>query len=180
VAWVVPAPDQAPDVAELRGFLELRLPPYMVPAAFVLLPALPLTANGKVDRAALPAPGVFRGGRGAAESPPPRTPLELEVARVWSEVLGVECVGLEDSFWELGGHSLLATKVLSRLCDALGLELPLQVLFEEPTLAGFARRVGHHLLEATGEAELDDLMAELDGLSEGELQALIEEETRNR
>jgi len=171
VAYVVPAPEQAPDAAGLRGHLELRLPSYMVPAAFVLLPALPLTANGKVDRGALPAPGV---DRRPAETTPPRTPLEAEVAKVWGEVLGVERVGLEDSFWALGGHSLLATKVLSRLYDALGLELPLQSLFEAPTLAGFVRTVGHHLL-ADGPG---DLLDELDGLSEIELQALIEEETR--
>jgi amino acid adenylation domain-containing protein len=178
VAYFVPAPEQAPDVAELRGFLALRLPSYMVPAAFVLLPGLPLTANGKVDRRALPAPELFRG---AAESTPPRTPLEREVARVWREVLGVARIGVEDNFWELGGHSLLATKVLSRLCNSLGLDLPLQSLFEAPTLAGFAQSIGHHLLASSGtELELGDLLDELEGLSEVELQVLIEEETRKR
>jgi hypothetical protein len=171
VAYVVPAPEQAPDVAELRGFLALRLPAYMVPAAFVSLPVLPLTPNGKIDRRALPAPEL---SRSVAEPTPPRTPLEKEVAEVWREVLGVERVGVEDNFWELGGHSLLATKVLSRLCDSLGLDLPLQSLFETPTLEGFARNVGQHML-ASG-----DLLDELDELSEVELQALIEEETRNR
>jgi hypothetical protein len=88
---------------------------------------------------------------------------------------------VEDNFWELGGHSLLATKVLSRLCDSLGLDLPLQSLFEAPTLAGFAQKVGHHILASSGtELELGDLLDELDGLSPVELQALIEEETRNR
>jgi amino acid adenylation domain-containing protein len=176
VAYFVPAPEQAPDVAELRGFLGLRLPPYMIPAAFVLLPALPLTANGKVDRRALPVPGL---SLGAAEPIPPRTPLEREVANVWREVLGVERVGVEDNFWELGGHSLLATKVLSRLCDSVGLDLPLQALFEAPTLAGFAQRVGYHILASSG-TEPGDLLDELDGLSVVELQALIEEETRKR
>ncbi|HWN42454.1 MAG TPA: non-ribosomal peptide synthetase, partial [Thermoanaerobaculia bacterium] len=176
VAYVVPAPEQAPDVAELRGFLALRLPAYMVPTAFVLLPGLPLTANGKVDRRALPAPGL---SQGAAEPIPPRTPLEREVAKVWREVLGVERIGVDDNFWELGGHSLLATKVLSRLCDSLGLDMPLQSLFEAPTLAGFAQSVGNHILASSGtEPELGDLLDELEGLSEVELQALIEEETR--
>jgi amino acid adenylation domain-containing protein len=178
VAYVVPAPEQSPDVAELRGFLALRLPAYMVPAAFVLLPALPLTANGKVDRGALPAPGL---SQGAAEPVPPRTPLEREVAKIWREILGVESIGVEDNFWELGGHSLLATKVLSRLCDSLGLDLPLQSLFEAPTLAGFAQSIGHHLLASSGtELELGDLLDELEGLSEADLQVLIEEETRKR
>ncbi len=178
VAYAVPAPEQSPDVAELRVFLAARLPAYMVPAAFVLLPGLPLTANGKVDRRALPVPGL---SQGAAEPIPPRTPLEREVAKIWREVLGVERIGVEDNFWELGGHSLLATKVLSRLCDSLGLDLPLQSLFEAPTLAGFAQSVGHRILASSGtEPELGDLLDELEGLSQVELQALIEEETRNR
>jgi amino acid adenylation domain-containing protein len=178
VAYAVPRPEQALDVAELRGFLAIRLPAYMVPAAFELLPGLPLTVNGKVDRRALPAPGLSQGG---AEPIPPRTPLEREVAQIWREVLGVERIGVDDNFWELGGHSLLATKVLSRLCDSLSLDLPLQSLFEAPTLAGFAQSVGHRILASSGtEPELGDLLDELEGLSQVELQALIEEETRKR
>ncbi|HEY3491796.1 MAG TPA: phosphopantetheine-binding protein, partial [Solirubrobacterales bacterium] len=177
VAYAVPAPDCAPDVGELRAFLELRLPPYMIPTAIALLPALPLTANGKVDLRALPEPDLHRAPE---ELVLPRTALEKQVAEVWMEVLGLERVGVGESFWELGGHSLLATKVLSRLGDELGLDLPLQSLFEAPTLEGFAQRIGTHLLGVSEtEQELASLLEEMEGLSDVELQALIEEETQN-
>ena len=103
----------------------------------------------------------------------PRTALEIQVAEVWMEVLGVDRVGLRDSFWSLGGHSLLATRVFSRLYDALGVDLPLQTLFEAPTLGRFATAVGEKLVAEQG----DDLLAELDGLSEEEIRALLEEES---
>jgi amino acid adenylation domain-containing protein len=163
-AYVVPSPDGAPDIAELRALVELRLPAFMVPSAFVVLPELPLTANGKVDRRALPAPD-FRDS--AAEFIPPGNAVEQEVAEIWRQVLGAERVGLHDSFWELGGHSLLATKVLARLEEALGLALPLQVLFEFPTLGGFAAAVGQHLMD------------EMDGLSDVEVRELLEQESRD-
>ncbi len=176
VAYVVPSSEGAQDSAELRALVELSLPAYMVPSAVVILPELPLTANGKVDRRALPAPDF---PKSAAELIPPRTLLEQEIAEVWREVLGVERVGLRDSFWDLGGHSLLATKVLARLHDALGLDLPLQALFEAPTLGGFAEAVGRHVLAAGGDGEeLDELLAELEDLSEVEVRALLEREAR--
>jgi amino acid adenylation domain-containing protein len=176
VAYVA-APEGAPDIAELRALVDLRLPAFMVPSAFVILPELPLTANGKVDRRALPAPDL---ADRAAELIPPGTLLEQEVADVWRQVLGVERVGLRDSFWELGGHSLLATKVLARLREAFGLELPLQALFEAPTLAGFAEAVGRHALAASGDdGDLDGLLTELDDLSDVEVRELLERESRD-
>jgi amino acid adenylation domain-containing protein len=135
VAYVVPVSTDAPEIPGLTAFLERRLPAYMVPAAFVFLPELPLNANGKVDRRALPAPGLTAAG---ADFVPPETLLEREVAAVWQRVLGVERVGLRDNFWELGGHSLLATRVLARIEAAFGVEMPLQLLFTAPTLGGFA------------------------------------------
>jgi amino acid adenylation domain-containing protein len=154
-------PEPRPDAAELRAFLEQRLPAYMVPSAFVGLAALPLNPNGKVDRRALPAPEAPESG-GAYVAP--RTDLEREVAAVWAEVLGVERIGLYDNFWHLGGHSLLATKVLSRLHAALGVDLPVATIFNAPTLAGFAAALGRAVLEDPGDEDLDDLLAELDGL----------------
>src|SRR5262249_51216260 len=113
VAYAVPRNGEMP-VAALRGHLKARLPGDMVPAAFALVEALPLTPSGKLDRKALPAPE-----RGRAEADgayvAPRTPVEEAVARVWAEVLGLERVGAHDNFFDLGGHSLLATQVLSHL-----------------------------------------------------------------
>ncbi|HZF07714.1 MAG TPA: amino acid adenylation domain-containing protein [Thermoanaerobaculia bacterium] len=134
--------------AELRHELGRRLPAYMIPAAFTLLPALPLTANGKVDRRALaglelPAEAGERRGFVA-----PRTPIEELLAGAWSAVLGVERVGIHDDFLALGGHSLLATQLLSRLREAFRVELPLASLFEAATIAGQAERVTAALLAA--------------------------------
>ncbi|HTG31557.1 MAG TPA: amino acid adenylation domain-containing protein [Thermoanaerobaculia bacterium] len=125
-------------VEELRRSLRERLPDYMVPAAFVTLPALPLTANGKVDREALPAPER----QSAPETyQAPRTPVEEVVAGIWAELLGLDRVGANDHFFELGGHSLLATQVMSRLRAAFGVEMPLRDLFEDPRVEGLAARV---------------------------------------
>jgi len=136
VAYVVPTGD-ALSVEELRTRLRPRLPAYMMPAAFVLMDALPLTRNGKIDLRALPAPGREPGG--GREFVAPRTALEETVAGIWAEVLGLERVGVADNFFELGGHSLLATRIISRLRDTFRLELPLRVLFEAPTVAELAQ-----------------------------------------
>ena len=143
--------DQAPEPSSLRSFLEERLPSYMVPALFVALESLPLTATGKVDRNALPAPDASALDS-REEYIAPRTPLEEMVAEIWAEVLGVERVGVHDNFWDLGGHSLLATRALARVNDAFGLELPLQALFKAPTLEGFTIAIGESLLEEEDEA----------------------------
>ncbi|HEX4494252.1 MAG TPA: amino acid adenylation domain-containing protein, partial [Thermoanaerobaculia bacterium] len=122
----------------LRAALGERLPDYMIPTTFVALPALPLTANGKVDREALPVP--------ERQSAPetfvaPRTPIEEVLAGIWGELLGLDRVGAGDHFFALGGHSLLATQVMSRLRAAFGVEMPLRDLFEAPTVAALAVRV---------------------------------------
>ncbi|HEY0737558.1 MAG TPA: amino acid adenylation domain-containing protein, partial [Herpetosiphonaceae bacterium] len=121
---------------ELRAFLGSRLPAYMVPDAFVLLDAFPLTPSGKVDRRALPAPAC--GAERDAALVGPRTPTEELLANIWGAVLGVEQIGMQDNFFALGGHSLLATQVVSRLREILKVEVPLRLLFEAPTIASFA------------------------------------------
>ncbi|MET0397710.1 MAG: amino acid adenylation domain-containing protein [Longimicrobiaceae bacterium] len=159
-----------PDEAELRAWLRERLPEYMVPAAFVAVDAIPLTPNGKVDRRALPAPEP---SRPAAERAAPRTPLEAEVAAIWTEVLGGEPVGVGDNFFELGGHSLRATQVVSRARGAFGVELSVRDLFDAPTVADFAARI-----EARRPApaeEMEDRLEWLESLSEEEALRLLGE-----
>ncbi|MCP3138032.1 non-ribosomal peptide synthase/polyketide synthase [Pyxidicoccus xibeiensis] len=140
VAYVVAEEGDTLDVASLRQALKQRLPEHMVPAAIAVLEALPLTPNGKVDRKALPAPEGARTD-GAPGYVAPRTALEVQLASLWAELLHVERVGLHEDFFELGGHSLLATQVVSRLRATLGVEVPLRVLFEAPTLEALAPRV---------------------------------------
>lgn len=127
-------------VPELRAYLKQQLPEYMVPAAFVLLEALPLTPNGKVNRKALPAPDKLRPEL-KSDFVAPRTPAEEALATVWRQMLGVQQVGVHDSFFDLGGHSLLATQLLFHIRDAMQVELPLRLLFETPTIAGMAQAI---------------------------------------
>ncbi|MFC9854722.1 non-ribosomal peptide synthetase [Streptomyces prasinus] len=140
VAYAVPRGDAGPvDPAAVRARLAALLPAYMVPAAVVVLPALPLTRNGKVDRAALPAPGALDFARPAHEEP--RDGTERILAGIWSEVLGIGLPGRADNFFDLDGHSLTATGVVSRIRERLGVDVPLRAIFEAPTLASLAEAV---------------------------------------
>jgi amino acid adenylation domain-containing protein len=140
VAYVTGPPvlGQGDPAAELRALLARELPAYMVPADFMLLDGLPLTPNGKVDRRALPAP---RRALGASPLRTPATPVAELLAEIWTAVLGVEGVGLDDDFFALGGHSLKAARVAARLQSLLGVDVPVRTLFEAPTLAGLVRRI---------------------------------------
>ena len=137
-AYLVPREGARPTAGELQRFVRERLPESMVPSDFVLLDELPLTPNGKVDRAALLTSRGTRAGTDAAFVAP-RTPLEETLARIWSEVLDVERVGIEDNFFELGGHSLRGTQVVSRVKELFQVDLPLRHLFRNPTVAELAR-----------------------------------------
>jgi amino acid adenylation domain-containing protein len=141
VAYVVPADAASPSPSprELRAFLAESLPDYMVPAAFVILPALPLTANGKLDRTALPAPDLREDLERAFA--PAATDTEQRVAEIWAQVLGLERVGVDDNFFALGGHSLLAGDLVARCSRALGVSLPVRVLFGGPTVRQLAQAV---------------------------------------
>ena len=136
VGYVVPAEGKEADTVALRADLAGLLPDYMVPAALVVLAGLPLTPNGKLDRDALPEP-VFGSGIGAA----PRTPREQTLAELFAEVLCLEQVDIQDSFFDLGGHSLTATRLLSRIRSVLGVELELSDVFDTPTVGGLAARL---------------------------------------
>jgi len=127
-------------VDKLQKTLRTTLPDYMVPSAFVVLDELPLTPNGKVDRRALPAPQETHAGSDSDHAAP-RTPVEELLAGIWTDVLKVERVSLDDDFFELGGHSLLVTRLVSRAQAHFGVELPLKLFFESPTLAAQAAQV---------------------------------------
>ncbi|WP_437592077.1 amino acid adenylation domain-containing protein [Sorangium sp. So ce1000] len=137
--------------AELRGFLKSHLPDYMVPSSFVLLDAMPLTSNGKVDRRALPAPDRTRSDLDSSFVAP-RTPMEAALAALWADALGLLAVGASDNFFELGGHSILATRILSRVRDRFQVSLPLRALFEAPTISEMAKIIEARRGEEAGRA----------------------------
>jgi acyl-coenzyme A synthetase/AMP-(fatty) acid ligase/acyl carrier protein len=164
----------------LRAHLRRSLPEYMVPRAIVALDRLPLSPNGKVDRKALPVPEYEAD---ADRYVAPRTPAEEALAEIWAEVLGLERVGVEESFFDLGGHSLLAIRVVSRVRERFGVELPLRALFEGPTVAELARVLAERGAVALAEpvpapapgpeASPHHLLAVIGGLSEAELDRLL-------
>jgi hypothetical protein len=179
VAYVV-AQGKGTTAEALRAHLRAKLPEYMMPSGFVLLEALPLSPNGKIDRKALPAPDQARsesnGGYVA-----PRTPVEEAVAAVWAEVLGLPRVGAHDNFFDLGGHSLLATQVISRLRQSFPVDLPLRRLFEQPTVTTLAMAItksqGKPTNGAIGKvsADEDPRLVRLDEISDEEVDSLLSE-----
>jgi acyl carrier protein len=169
VAYVVPRADgyavSHSDRAtgeRVREWTAAQLPEYMVPSAVVLLPALPLTANGKVDRAALPAPD---GAEPADAYVAPRNPIEQQLATMWAEVLKRDRVGVEDDFFALGGHSLLAIRVLGKISKSFKVRLPLRTLFDAPTVATLGEIV-----------DLEIKLLALEGMSEDEAARLAPKE----
>ncbi|TRT76023.1 MAG: amino acid adenylation domain-containing protein, partial [Microcystis sp. M_OC_Ca_00000000_S217Cul] len=151
-------------IPQVREFVQQKLPSYMVPQAFVLLNTLPLTPNGKVDRQALPTPDTATRNL-ATGFLAPRTPIETQMSQIWSEVLGVERIGIKDNFFELGGHSLLATQVISRSRDLFSVELSLQNLLEYPTIANLAQII-EVLTVAPGQTAMTE---SLEDYEDGEL-----------
>jgi acyl carrier protein len=163
-AYVVARSEQpsAELVNELRNWLRERLPEYFVPAVFILLDKLPLTLNGKVDRRALRA---LEQTASLVEDTfiAPRTPEEKKIAEIWSEVLDIRPIGIDANFFDLGGHSLVATRVVTRIREAFGINLPLRVLFDSPTIAGVAAQV----------VSIEEMVEKLIHLSDDETRSLL-------
>jgi len=172
IAYVVPEEGVEPTSSEIWTFLQEKLPHYMLPSVFVTIKELPLTPNGKVDRRALPEPEQT-GDEIGASFIAPRTAMEEMVAEIWRETLGIKQVGVESNFFDLGGHSLLATRVMSQIRERCGVELPLRVLFEAPTVAALAGK-----LEATQPKETElgrilSMLENMENISEEEVTALL-------
>ena len=152
--------------ADLRAYLKNALPEYMVPAAFVALEAFPLTPNGKVDRNALPAPDAAASER--ADHIAPRTPEEEALVALWGDLLNLARIDVRDNFFDLGGHSLLATQMLARIEYDFGVELPLRVLFESPTLEQMAARVAA-ACEAADQLAMASMLQNFENMSDDEI-----------
>ena len=167
VAYIVAEPE--PSREELRAHAAEFLPDYMLPAAFVFLPSLPMTPSGKIDRLALPAPET----RVESDYVAPSNAAEEQLAGIWADVLGLERVGVQDDFFELGGHSLLATQVIARARNALGVQVPLNVFFNAPTVAGLAAAVAELQAVTPPEDDLARLLDDLESLSDEEAERLL-------
>ncbi|BAY10177.1 non-ribosomal peptide synthetase [Calothrix sp. NIES-2098] len=142
VAYVVPQSTEI-SILELRNFLKLQLPSYMIPTAFVVLEKILLTPNGKIDRRALPAPDPIRQLEETTSLT--LTPVQEMLVGIWADILGIRQLGIYNNFFELGGHSLLATRVISQIRKAFQVDLPLRCLFESPTVAELANKIEHHI-----------------------------------
>ncbi len=172
IAYVVPFDSQTISSSELRRYLQERLPDYMIPSSFVMLEALPLTPNGKINRRALPDPVLSLEDRTFVA---PTTALEKILAEIWSELLGVERVGIHDNFFKLGGYSLLATRVVARVRETFQIEIPLRYLFEQPTIAGLAVIMLLHSEAGDRIEKTAQLLINLMSLTEDEAEILLNE-----
>jgi acyl carrier protein len=203
IAYVIVASEVPEDslIPALRSHVRDRVPAYMVPSAFVLLDRLPLTANGKINRKALPLPRSEHGVQ--RHEDPPASDVEQKIKKIWSNVLGIPTPHRDDDFFLLGGHSLLVTHVISQLRQSFGIELPIAAIFERPTVAaltetvqaaldGAARQITAPEIEPTGamldrnrvnetsDIALARMLGEVEAMTEEEAAAMrdIERSTR--
>ncbi|HLZ61772.1 MAG TPA: amino acid adenylation domain-containing protein [Ktedonosporobacter sp.] len=158
---------------QIRKYLQERLSDYMIPSTFILLDALPLNANGKVDRKALPLPGQARPLQ-HVEYVAPRNPIEEVVAGIWVDVLSIEHIGVHDNFFEIGGHSLLATQVISRICHTFQIDLPLRALFEAPTIESLSHAMLQHEVRPDRISAIARVHMRLNQMSEYEIQQILQ------
>ena len=174
VAYYTSHSHSTPSVGELRRFLTEKLPLYMIPSSFVLLDVMPLTSNGKIDRRALPDPGQSRPELDAPYVPA-TTPVEEQLAKIWAEVLSLDEVGIHDNFFDLGGHSLAATRVVSQVIKHFQVDLPLQSLFQSPTVAEMTRLITEHRAKKLSEHELKSILKDLESMSDEQARKFLSE-----
>ena len=172
VAYAVPSPTSTISTTDLRSFVRIKLPDYMVPARLIFVESLPVSPNGKIDRKALPLPG-----RSRPELDTPlvaaRTSFEKDLAQIWGEVLELDQIGIHDNFLDLGGNSLAATQIVSRVIARFQIEIPFRSLFESPTVAEMAVVISSCEIKKLGETELGKILDELESLEEKEAQRLV-------
>ncbi len=171
-AYLLTRPGAQPARTELRQFLQATLPAHMVPGCFVFLDAYPLTPGGKINRRALPAPDIAPHLRPLYVAP--RSPLEKEVAAIWQEVFRVEAVGVDDNFFELGGHSLTAVRVIVRLRERFGVEIPLASLFAAPTIRGLVEELLNLILGDEENNEFGQMAKDVSSLTDEQARQLLE------
>jgi amino acid adenylation domain-containing protein len=177
VAYVVASHEPTPTISELRSFLKEKLPDYMIPSAFVFLDFLPLAPSGKIDRRVLPEPDLER-FRQETKFVAPRTPVEKILAKIWSEVLGLERVGAHDNFYELGGHSLLATQLVSRVHQTLEVELPLRVFFEKQTVAGLTEVFENYETVPGRALAIAQILEKIDAMDAEEIRKMLQDKRK--
>jgi acyl-coenzyme A synthetase/AMP-(fatty) acid ligase len=177
VAYVVCKQDTRSGMDELNRFLRGKLPGYMIPAHFIFLDSLPYTPGGKVDRMALPEP---RTSRPDLQSPyvAPRSDVEKTLAAVWEEVLEINPVGVDDNFLDIGGHSLAATRICSRCIKQFQLDIPLDSLFQSPTVAKMAEVITQHRNKTLARVEMQSIVTQLESISDEEAMRLVSESRR--
>jgi acyl carrier protein len=163
------------EVSELRDFLKLKLPDYMIPSLFMELDEIPLLPNGKADRKSLPTPqmnGVLRENQLAT----PSTDTEKTMEKIWAKALNADSIGIHDNFFDLGGHSLLATRIMSRIKTTFQVDLPLRIFFEMPTIAEIAEEIDQRLARRMDSSKTNELLDELEDLSDEEARRFLNEE----
>jgi len=171
VAYAVTNQRSTISATDLRSYVRIKLPDYMVPARFIFLDALPVSPNGKIDRKALPVPGRLR-----PELDTPfvagRTPLEKNLAQIWGEVLELDQIGIHDNFLDLGGNSLAATRIVSRVIAGFQIETSLPSLFHSPTVAEMAEVLSQYEIKQMDKNDLAEILDELESLGDEEVRRL--------
>jgi amino acid adenylation domain-containing protein len=173
-AYIVPTHQPRPSNGQLRRLLKETFPDYMIPSIYVELDGLPLTPTGKIDRKSLPEPSSTR-PQLEVSYVSFRNETERELVEIWENILDVRPIGIQDNFFDLGGHSLTASQIVSRVLQHFQLQIPLQVLFQSATVADMAAIIAEHQARRLGNGELENILDELESLSDTEAQLLVSE-----